>query len=253
MSNGNNLQYGKSLFSSKKSPYDKIMSMFKSKKWDPSAAENASIRKHGGYRGAFEQKHGKGPTGLAYAKDYKYDPTLGEKILDAIPGIGGYRDFKRVNEYEAIVHGSPDELDRSNKAHEESTRIQSGTTSYSTNVGGDKNLFRSSRLNTSGEGSPHFTYSLSEEGTGKKDLDQWVSSTEAGHTSTEGIRGRGVDPYNIAVTKEGKTFMGIPYGFRGKMTSNVAPDGGERIGSRLDPSYFEDQQRNVLTAGRMLR
>ena len=94
---------------------------------------------------------------------------------------------------------------------------------------------------------------MSEEGTGKKDLDQWVSSTEAGHTSTEGIRGRGVDPYNIAVTKEGKTFMGIPYGFRGKMTSNVAPDGGERIGSRLDSSYFEDQQRDVLEAGRMLR
>ena len=258
MSNGNNLQYGKSLFSSKKSPYDKIMSIFKSKKWDPTqkATGHENISKLG-YRGSFEQKHGKGPTGLDYAKDYKYDPTFGEKILDKIPGLGGYRDFKRASDYGERVHGSPDELDRNVQAHSSSTTIKSGTTSSSTNVGGNKDLFRSSRLNFATDDPGRFTYSMSGQDTGKSDMSQYVSGTEAGHTaggtSEQGYADRSIDKYNIATTKPGKTFMGIPYGFKGKITSNVAPGGGERIGSRLDPSYFEDQQRDVLEAGRMLR
>jgi len=48
--------------------------------------------------------------GLEAAKEYKYDPSILDELLDRLPGIGGKRSYKRAQAYRGEVFFNPEDV-----------------------------------------------------------------------------------------------------------------------------------------------
>jgi hypothetical protein len=184
-------------------------------------------------RTRFTKRHGDGPAGLDYAKSYQYNPNLGERFLDALPLVGGKRDYNRTMDYIDRVHDDPNENERAEKEFQKRAYVTGKTQQYSssTNNTSHEDRFSSGNLVSSDDPTVYGSSRFASENNTTK-YDQFISGNRSGHQVYEDNTTKlAMDPYNIAVPKQGRTVLGVPIGYSGKITSNVAEGGG----SKLDP------------------
>jgi len=174
------------------------------------------------------------PEGLKHAKDYKYSPSLLGKVLDKVPFLGGYRDYKRALDYNTNVHKRPNSYSGAD-IYSSSSRIQNEINDETMkDVYNNQSLVQYSPKN--------FGYRNIKEVDDKTLINQYIKGTGAGHTVEEDDELKySVDPFNIAKFERGKSFFGIPYGYSGSVKSNPGID------AYIDPEYFKNQ----ITDGRM--
>ena len=162
---------------------------------------------------------------MDYAKDYEYNPNLIGKVLDKLPGIGGYRDWKRADEYGDRVHRNQASIDRRSNLMNRSASVegQSKREVETINDITTKNKYSSSGLVSSTEDPRVYGLKsqLSEDDIQTRS--EYVSGSEAGHSKRIGFSNyENIDPYNVAKHRRGKKVLGLfPVGFSGSVEENV--------------------------------
>ena len=203
----------------------------------------------------FKKRHGDGPAGLDYAESYEYNPNLGEKFLDALPLVGGKRSYNRAMDYINRVHDNPMETQRAAKEFEKMSRMSGKTKMDSLSIDDISvdNRFSTGATVTTNDPTV-YSSSMSLESDDIVGHHQFISGNKAGHTVSENsITTRGIDPYNIAVPKQGRTVLGVPIGYSGKITSNVAEGGGSKLNPYLNTETLKKQvmgNKNLAVANK---
>ena len=196
------------------------------------------------YRKDFQDKYGNESVGLDYAKSYQYNPSLGERVLDALPIFGGKRKFDRVQEYVDKVHFNPTEMERRSRLLSEGSSIK-GKLQRNMREINDRTVddrFSVGSVSKATKDPKVFTASLGLESNDMVNYDRFISGGKAGHVVEENdMMARAIDPYNIAVPKQGKTVFGIPLGYGCKITSNVAEGGGSKIDPFINSDTLAEQ------------
>jgi len=191
----------------------------------------------------FKKRHGDGPAGLDYAESYEYNPNLGERVLDALPLVGGKRSYNRTMDYINRVHDDPIENQRAEREFEKMSRISGKNRQDSLSINDESvdNRFSTGSIITTDDPTV-YSSGMSLESDDIVGNHQFISGNRAGHTVSENnMTARGIDPYNIAVPKEGRTVLGIPIGYGGKITSNVAEGGGSKLNPYLNTETLKSQ------------
>jgi hypothetical protein len=208
------------------------------------------------YRKYFKEKHGDGPTGLDFAKDYKYEPNVLEKFLDIVPGIGGKRDYERAKDYQDVVHYNPDYSESDREKITRRSLVSGKSMSNFMSVNNEMTDDRFSYGNTViAEEDPRvFMYNKMLSEGNDTIIDSKIMGGEAGHIAQDrNYNTRSIDPYNIAVAKPGRTVLGFPIGYKGKITSNVAESGGSKLDPYINPQTLKEQvmgNKNLAVANK---
>jgi hypothetical protein len=195
----------------------------------------------------FDYKYGKGAhktSGLDYAKGYDYKPNILEKFLDKVPGVGGHRDYKRAMEYQDRVHFNPEESRASEKAMQRGVNVSTKTMDNISQINNmtTDNRQSSGTISISTEDPRIFSSSLMTQNKDYVGIESSIHGGKSGHYAEDGWNTRGIDPYNIATSEPGSKFLGIfPRNYKGKITSNVAEDGGSKLDPYPNPENLKSQ------------
>ena len=203
---------------------------------------------HDWHSKSFDYKHGKGAGkvgGLDYAKSYDYKPNILEKFLDKVPGVGGYRDYKRVQDYKERVHFNPSEYKASDLEMQRGVHVKGKSRSDYQQVN-DKtidNRFSSGHVATASENPRNFSAQMFVQDKNYNIGSSFIQGTESGHwAQDENYNMRSMDPHNITSSSSGHKILGVfPTGYKGKITSNRAEGGGSKLNPYINPATLTDQ------------
>jgi len=196
---------------------------------------------------SFDYQYGKGAhktSGLDYAKGYDYKPNVLEKFLDKVPGVGGYRDYKRVKGYQDRVHFNPQESRASEKAMQRSVNVSGKSMGNYSEINDTitDNRFSSGTISVATEDPRLFSSSLMTENKDYVGVESSIHGGKSGHYAEDGWKTRAIDPYNIATSEPGSKILGLfPSGYKGKITSNVAEGGGSKLDPYINPESLKSQ------------
>ena len=194
------------------------------------------------------------PEGLKHAKDYNYSPSLLGRVLDKVPFLGGYRDYKRARDYKRNVHdeiyqeedfnrNTPKEYNRPMNASGSMPHYFSERAQNEMNDSTIRDIFRGRSFVQALDDPRDYSYRNFIEENDKEIIDQFIRGSKAGHVLEENdIEKHAIDPYNIAKFERGRSFFGIPVGYSGSVKKNPGID------PYVKPEYFKDQ---ITEGGRM--
>ena len=192
-------------------------------------------------RSPFKAYQEGGEAGLQYAEDYEYSPSGFEKILDALPFIGGKRAYDRAEKYIKDVHWNPeDEKIRDAQMKRKSNVFGKASAHYmEENDLTTKDDFQQRTFVETDEDPRNFGYRNIAEKNNLTNINQFIHGSPSGHImETDDTQDYAVDPYNIAKSSEDYKgilgMLGIP-----RYSGSVKKNPG--IGAYIDPSYFKEQ------------
>jgi hypothetical protein len=191
--------------------------------------------------------------GVKYAENYDYKPGLLGAILDRLPHIGGYRNYKRAMDYYNQVHNDNPDMDikdfKGQRVHEGGKASGAMIHHFSERAQNEiddstvQDIFRAKSF-VERDDPNRYGYRNFVEQDDMELVDQYIRGTKAGHSVEEGdALSHAVDPFNIVNFQQGgRGLFGIPVGYNASIKKNPGID------PRIDKDYFRNQ---INEGGRM--